>query len=124
MKLGLINSAFAQAGRGTRFGLEQTRKIGFDTVDIFADPLDIDDAERRLIKNTAFLDFRLVAYPPDGGGVQSREQILGNYGGQLPNDIEIFSGPIRDSNGNIVAEQFYAVEKVSVITGRDLALQT
>ena len=52
MKLGLINSAFAQAGKGTRFGLEQTKKIGFDTVDIFTDPLDIDVAERRLIKDT------------------------------------------------------------------------
>ncbi len=53
MKLGLINSAFAQAGKGTKFGLEQTKKIGFDTVDIFADPLDIDVKERRLIKDTA-----------------------------------------------------------------------
>ncbi len=53
MKLGLINSAFAQAGQGTKFGLEQTKKIGFDTVDIFADPLDIDVKERRLIKDTA-----------------------------------------------------------------------
>ena len=52
MQLGLINSAFAQAGRGTRFGLEQTKAIGFDTVDIFTDPLDIDAKERRLIKDT------------------------------------------------------------------------
>ena len=52
MKLGLINSAFAQAGKGTRFGLEQIKRIGFDTVDIFADPLDIDIKERRLIKET------------------------------------------------------------------------
>jgi len=53
MKLGLINSAFAQAGKGTKFGLEATKKIGFDTVDVFADPLDIDVKERRLIKDTA-----------------------------------------------------------------------
>lgn len=52
MQLGLINSAFAQAGKGTEFGLEQTKAIGFDTVDVFTDPLDIDDAERRLIKDT------------------------------------------------------------------------
>jgi len=52
MKLGLINSAFAQAGVDTKTGLEKTRAIGFDTVDIFTDPLDIDDAERRLIKDT------------------------------------------------------------------------
>ena len=53
MNLGLINSAFAQAGRDTRFGLEKTKQIGFDTVDIFTDPLDVDQAEVDLIKNTA-----------------------------------------------------------------------
>jgi sugar phosphate isomerase/epimerase len=50
MKLGLINSAWAQAGRDTAFGIRMTREIGFDTIDIFADPLDIDAPERRLIR--------------------------------------------------------------------------
>jgi D-psicose/D-tagatose/L-ribulose 3-epimerase len=52
MKLGIINSAFAQAGRDTRFGLEKMKEIGFDTCDVFTDPLDIDQAEIDLIKNT------------------------------------------------------------------------
>ena len=51
MKLGLINSAWAQAGRDTAFGIRMTREIGFDTIDIFADPLDIDQKERDLIRN-------------------------------------------------------------------------
>ena len=50
MQLGLINSAWAQAGQDTAWGLQQTKEIGFDTVDIFADPLDIDVRERCLIK--------------------------------------------------------------------------
>jgi D-psicose/D-tagatose/L-ribulose 3-epimerase len=50
MKLGLINSAWAQSGRDTAFGIHMTREIGFDTIDIFADPLDLDIKERRLIK--------------------------------------------------------------------------
>src|SRR6266705_3150488 len=50
MKLGLINSAWAQAGRDTAYGIRMTKEIGFDTIDIFADPLDIDIKERRLIK--------------------------------------------------------------------------
>jgi D-psicose/D-tagatose/L-ribulose 3-epimerase len=50
MKLGLINSAWVQAGRGTAFGIRKTREIGFDSIDIFADPLDIDVKEKRLIK--------------------------------------------------------------------------
>ena len=50
MKLGLINSAWAQAGRDTAFGIAMTKEIGFDAIDIFADPLDLDDAERAGIK--------------------------------------------------------------------------
>ena len=53
MKLGLINSAWAQAGKGTRFGMEQTKRIGFDTIDVLTDPLDIDQAERDVIRTTA-----------------------------------------------------------------------
>ncbi len=51
MKLGLINSAWAQAGRGTAFGIHKTRELGFDSIDIFADPLEIDIREKCLIKN-------------------------------------------------------------------------
>jgi sugar phosphate isomerase/epimerase len=50
MKLGLINSAWAQAGRETAFGIRMTKEIGFDTIDIFADPLDLDPRERKLIR--------------------------------------------------------------------------
>jgi sugar phosphate isomerase/epimerase len=50
MKLGLINSAWAQSGRDTAYGIRMTKEIGFDTIDIFTDPLDIDVKERLLIK--------------------------------------------------------------------------
>jgi sugar phosphate isomerase/epimerase len=50
MKLGLINSAWAQAGQDTTYGIRMTRQIGFDTIDIFADPLDLSIKERRFIK--------------------------------------------------------------------------
>lgn len=49
MKLGLINSAWVQAGQGTAFGIRKTKEIGFDSIDIFADPLDLDADEKRLI---------------------------------------------------------------------------
>jgi sugar phosphate isomerase/epimerase len=51
MKLGLINSAWAQSARPTAFGIQKTKEIGFDSIDIFTDPLDIDVRERRLIKD-------------------------------------------------------------------------
>jgi D-psicose/D-tagatose/L-ribulose 3-epimerase len=50
MQLGLINSAWAQAGRDTAFGIRMTKEIGFDTIDIFADPTDMGVKERLLIK--------------------------------------------------------------------------
>ena len=49
MKLGLINSAWVQAQQPTVYGLRKTKEIGFDCVDIFVDPLDIDVVERRRI---------------------------------------------------------------------------
>ncbi len=51
MKLGLINSAWAQAGRDTAWGIHKTKEIGFDCIDIFTDPLDIDARERKLIRD-------------------------------------------------------------------------
>jgi D-psicose/D-tagatose/L-ribulose 3-epimerase len=50
MKLGLINSAWAQSGRETVWGIQKTSELGFDTIDIFADPLDLDVREKCRIK--------------------------------------------------------------------------
>jgi sugar phosphate isomerase/epimerase len=52
MNLGLINSAWAGTTVGTAEGIHRTKQIGFDTIDIFADPLEIDIRERKLIKDT------------------------------------------------------------------------
>lgn len=51
MKLGLINSAWQGTHVSTAEGIRKTRQIGFDAIDIFADPLDLDIRERRLIKD-------------------------------------------------------------------------
>jgi len=51
MQLGLINSAWAQAGRETAYGIAMTKEFGFDTIDIFADPLDTPRAEVERIKS-------------------------------------------------------------------------
>lgn len=50
MKLGLINSAWVQAGKGTAWGIQKTKELGFDTIDIHTDPFEIDVRERCLIK--------------------------------------------------------------------------
>lgn len=83
----------------------------------------VDDPERirELIKNTAFLEFRLTTQPAGGGqGLPSRQAVLDAYNGQLPADMEILEGDIRDDEGRSIATTYYAVERRSVITGRDL----
>jgi sugar phosphate isomerase/epimerase len=52
LKLGIINSAFAQAGVDTAAGLQHIARIGFDTVDIFAEAMTISSDEKRLIART------------------------------------------------------------------------
>ena len=51
MKLGLINSAWSNSLLDTAKGIHKTKAIGFDTIDIFADPLESDVKERRLIRD-------------------------------------------------------------------------
>jgi sugar phosphate isomerase/epimerase len=52
MKLGLINSAWLGSPIGTAEGIRLTKQIGFDSIDIFADPLEINAKERFLIRET------------------------------------------------------------------------
>ena len=52
MKLGIIDSAFQQAGVDTKTGLEHIARIGFDTVDIFTEALTVSEDEIKLIENT------------------------------------------------------------------------
>ena len=52
MKLGLINSVWLGTAISTTQGIELTRQIGFDTIDVFADPLEIGAIERRAIRKT------------------------------------------------------------------------
>jgi sugar phosphate isomerase/epimerase len=50
VKLGLINSAWVQAGRDAAYGVAKTREIGFDSIDIFLDPLDARPGEVAALK--------------------------------------------------------------------------
>ncbi len=82
----------------------------------------VDDPERvkNLIKNTAFLEFKLAEYPPSGGAAVDTQEILGQYGGTLPDHLEIVAQDLRDDDGNVIGQGYYALEKRPVITGRDL----
>ena len=52
MKLGIINSAFDQAGIDTKTGLEHIARIGFDSVDVFTEAMTIPEKEIQLIEST------------------------------------------------------------------------
>jgi preprotein translocase subunit SecD len=81
--------------------------------------VDDPDRVRRLIKNTAFLEFRIVEFPQGGAGAPTREAILQNYGGRLPDDLELLTGDVIVGD-EIVGQQFYAVQRRRQVTGRDL----
>jgi D-psicose/D-tagatose/L-ribulose 3-epimerase len=51
LKLGLISSAWLGTAVDTARGIELTKEIGFDSIDIFADPLEISPQERKIIRD-------------------------------------------------------------------------
>ena len=53
LELGMISSTWIGTKVGLEEGIRAAKEIGFDTYDIFEDPLDIDDDTRRLIKETS-----------------------------------------------------------------------
>jgi sugar phosphate isomerase/epimerase len=64
MKLGIINSAFEQAGVDTATGLKHISRIGFDCVDIFTEAIGISQKEIKLVANTcAKVDLPIISLP-------------------------------------------------------------
>lgn len=73
----------------------------------------IEDPERvkNIIKTTALLKWQLVK----AGPAPDRETLLNDYGGEVPEDMEILRGdPVRTEGG------YYLVSKVAPVTGKDL----
>jgi sugar phosphate isomerase/epimerase len=52
LELGMISSTWEGTHVGLKDGIRKAKEIGFDTYDIFQDPLDIDDVTRKLIRDT------------------------------------------------------------------------
>jgi preprotein translocase subunit SecD len=123
---GAVNQALQTIrNRVDQFGVTEPNiaRQGLDSERIVVQLPGVDDPERvkRLIKNTAFLEFRLAEYPWVGGGAPSRQAILDHFGGRLPEDVEVFPEDDRDpATGKLLGQTFYALEKRRVITGRDL----
>jgi len=91
----------------------------------------VDDPQRvkALIGRAAFLEFRIVDYPVRAAAPSSVEELLAigrdsvtgqGYGGRLPDHLEVKSQILRDEADIEIGRLYYAVEKRSAITGRDL----
>ncbi len=78
----------------------------------------VDDPERvkKIIKSTAFLEFKEVMQGP----APDRPSLLAGYAGLPPADGEVMSGNRTGFAGEVLGRSYYLVKKSSIITGRDL----
>ena len=74
----------------------------------------VDDVDRakEIIRDTAFLELKLV----EAGPAPTREALLQAYNGQVPEEFEVVSGAAGDGTGS----SFYLVRRVAAVTGADL----
>ena len=80
----------------------------------------VDDPERvkGLIQNTAFLELRLSA--AGMGSASSEQEILDQLPAGMINEVDVLRQELRDGDKRVIGEQWWAIEKKRVITGRDL----
>ena len=92
--------------------------IGSDRIVVQLPGVDDPDRIRRLIKNTAFLEFRLTQASSGFYDTEqaARDALLGAGADQH----EVMQEDLKDDNKNIVGQRFHILEKKRVITGRDL----
>jgi preprotein translocase subunit SecD len=117
------NGAVSQAkqtidNRINAYGVTEPNIAVADNYRIVVQLPGIDDADRvrRLIKSTAFLEFRIV----EGSPADSREALLASLGGRVPDNLEILDGDVRDNTGRLTGKRYYPVQKRRTVTGRDL----
>jgi preprotein translocase subunit SecD len=68
---------------------------------------------KEIIRNTALLELKLV----EAGPAPTKEALLQNYGGKVPQDMDIVSG---SGGGGDAGTVFYLVRKVAAVSGQDL----
>ena len=69
------------------------------------------DRVKKILKTTALLEWRLVTAGPS----PTRETLLSEFGGEIPEDMEILPGdPEKGESG------YYLVQRVAAVTGNDL----
>jgi preprotein translocase subunit SecD len=102
------------------------QKSGIDGKRILVQLPGVEDPTRvkDLLKNPAMLEWKEVSYPPGAdptnwGPPASREATIAAFGGQIPDDTELFPQRIDQADGTVV-ELWWPLKRVSVVAGRDL----
>jgi len=105
-----------------------TSKAGIDGSRILIQLPGVEDPGRikDILQDPAILEWKALTYPPSYGGdpgtwfpPASREEIVAQFGGALPDDTEIYPGDVRlaDGTSGVV---FWPLKRVSTVAGSDL----
>lgn len=89
----------------------QRQGIAGDRIIVELPGVDNPERVKNIIKTTALLEWRLVV----AGPAPDRETLLQDYGGEIPEDLEILRGDPKRTEGG-----YYLVQKVSPIVGKDI----
>ncbi len=92
--------------------------LGSNRIVVQLPGVDDPDRIRRLIKNTAFLEFRLTK--ANTGTFNTEQAAQDGRRGSDADKHEVMQEDLKDENKNIVGQRYWILEKRQVITGRDL----
>ncbi len=105
-----------------------TSKAGTDGSRILIELPGVEDPTRikDILQDPAILEWKAVTYPPSYGGdpgtwspSPSKEALLAQFGGSLPDDTEMFPGDLRLADGTS-STVFWPLKRVSTVAGTDL----
>jgi preprotein translocase subunit SecD len=89
----------------------QRQGLGGDRIIVELPGVENPERVMKIIKTTALLEWKLVK----GGPAPDRETLLKEYGGEVPEDMEVLKGDPQRTEGG-----YYLVSRVSAVTGKDL----
>lgn len=89
----------------------QRQGIGGDRIIVELPGVDNPDRVKNIIKTTALLEWKLVK----AGPAPDREMLIEEFGGTIPDNMEIVRGDTAEMEG-----AYYLVSRIAAVTGKDL----
>jgi hypothetical protein len=99
----------------------QVQEVAGERIAVRLPPLERPERLRQLVLAGGLVEFRLTAYPDQGSSGAARAEILGHYGGRLPEDVEILESQVARRPAGGTEPLFFAVETRRAVTSRDLS---